>query len=79
MKMTQKLANDLMDCLACLAISALGGARIDENGEPYVPDALWDTATNYARNTFIELTDDLAKDIGEEWEVIPIKEDDKEG
>ena len=40
MKMTQKLANDLMDCLTCLAISALDGVRIDENGEPYVPDEI---------------------------------------
>ena len=75
MKMTQKLANDLMDCLTCLAISALDGVRIDENGEPYVPDVLMDAATSYARSTFINLTDSLAQDTGEEWEIIPSEEE----
>ena len=75
MQMTQKLANDLMDCLTCLAISALGGAHIDENGEPFVPDVLLDAATNYARSTFINLTDALAENAGEEWEIIPTEED----
>ncbi len=75
MKMTQKLANELMDCLTCLAISALDGVRIDENGEPYVPDVLMESATTYARNTFIELTDALAQNAGEEWEIIPTEEE----
>lgn len=75
MKMTQKLANDLMDCLTCLAISALGGVSIDENGEPYVPDEKMEIATTFARDTFIELADDIAKDIGEEWEIIPTEEE----
>jgi hypothetical protein len=75
MKMTQKLADELMDCLACLAISALGGVRIDENGKPYVPDVLMDSATAYARNTFIELTDAFAQNTGEEWEIIPTEEE----
>lgn len=75
MKMTQKLADELMDCLTCLAISALDGVRIDENGEPYVPDVLMDAATSYARSTFINLTDSLAKDTGEEWEIIPTEEE----
>lgn len=34
MKMTNKLANDLMDCLACVAVSANGGCPINERGEP---------------------------------------------
>ena len=75
MKMTQKLANDLMDCLTCLAISALDGVRYDENGEPYVPDVLMESATTYARNTFIELTDAIAQNAGEEWEIIPTEEE----
>ena len=75
MQMTQKLADSLMDCLACLAISALGGVHIDENGEPFVPDALMDAAQNYARDTFISLTDALAENAGEEWEIIPTEED----
>lgn len=75
MKMTQKLANDLMDCLTCLAISALDGVRVDENGEPYVPDVLMESAISYARDTFIELTDALAQNAGEEWEIIPEEEE----
>lgn len=71
MKMTQKLADELMDCLTCLAISALDGVRIDENGRPYVPEVLMESATTYARNTFIALTDDIAQNAGEEWEIIP--------
>lgn len=75
MQMTQKLANDLMDCLTALAISALGSVHLDANGEPYIPEVLMDAAQNYARDTFLELTEELANNAGEEWEIIP--EDEK--
>ena len=39
MKMTSKLANTLMDCLACVAISANGGVEVDKNGNP-VPEGV---------------------------------------
>ena len=72
MKMTQKLANDLMDCLCALAISANG--RIPETDEEF------EQCKQYAKDTFMTLCDQWEQVTGETWEVIPTEgvEDDVE-
>lgn len=63
MEMTQKLANDLMDCLCALAISANG--RIPETEEEF------EQCQQYAKDTFMTLCDQWEQVTGETWEVIP--------
>lgn len=63
MKMTQKLANDLMDCLCALAISANG--RMPETDEEF------EQSQQYAKDTFMTLCDQWEQVTGETWEVIP--------
>ena len=62
MKMTQKLANDLMDCLCALAVSANG--RIPETQEEI------DMCQDYAKGTFLHLCEQWEEITGEPWEVI---------
>ena len=63
MKMTQKLANDLMDCLGALMISANGTMpKTDEEREK---------VQTYVTTTFLNLCDYWADLMEEEWEVIP--------
>ena len=69
MKMTQKLANDLMDCLAAVAISAMGGIII-KDGEPYVPDEVVEKSQAYARATFLEIIGAWEEATGEPWDVV---------
>ena len=63
MEMTQKLANDLMDCLCALAISANG--RIPETEEEF------EQCQQYAKDTFMTLCDQWEQVTRETWEVIP--------
>ena len=65
MKMTQKLANELMDCLCALAISANG--RIPETQEEIA------MCQEYAQGTFLSLCEEGEETIGETWEVVPMK------
>lgn len=60
MKMTNKLANQLMDSFACVAISANG---IPETQEQF------DMVTEYARNTFISILSVWEELKGEKWEI----------
>ena len=60
MRMTNKLANQLMDDLACVIISANG---IPETKEEF------DKVTEYARNTFVNLLTEWEELKGEEWEI----------
>ena len=62
MYMTKKLADALLDALACLAISAIGGDPFDKRTIAI--------AEKYARGTFCELCDDMEKDLGKTWVVI---------
>lgn len=71
MKMTQKLANDLMDCLCALAISANG--RIPETEEEF------EQCQQYAKDTFMTLCDQWEQVTGETWEVIPTEGIEDEG
>ena len=61
MRMTQKLANDLMDSLAALAISANG--RLPETEEEL------QSCERYARETFLRLGEEWEDTIGGTWEV----------
>ena len=62
MYMTKKLADALLDALACLAISAIGGDPFDERTIVI--------AEKYSRDTFCELCNDMEKDLGKTWVVI---------
>lgn len=69
MKMTQKLATDLMDILAAVAISANGGISIDENGEPDITEEQIELVNEYSRNTFTTILKQWEETMGEEWEI----------
>lgn len=64
MKMTKKLADELMDVLMCVALSATGG--VDPNN--LNQDQL-DYAEDYAKNTFCELLEEWENLTGVEWEI----------
>lgn len=61
MRMTQKLANDLMDNLATLAISANG--RLPETEEEL------QSCERYAKETFTRLCEEWEQTMGGTWEV----------
>ena len=63
MRMTQKLADDLMDNLASLAISANG--RLPETEEEFQP------TENYVKRTFLRLCEEWERTIGGTWEITP--------
>ena len=67
MRITEKLADDLMDNLAYLAISANG--RLPETEEEL------ELCENYAKNTFIHLCGEWEKTMKGTWEVVPNKND----
>lgn len=62
MRMTKKLANDLMDNLAALAISANG--RIPETEEEI------ESCERYAKKTFTRLCEEWEQTMGGIWEVV---------
>ena len=63
MRMTQKLANDLMDSLAALDISANG--RLPETEEEL------QSCERYARETFLRLGEEWEDTTGGTWEITP--------
>lgn len=63
MKMTQKLANDLMDSLAALAISA--------NGRLPVSEEELQSCGRYAKETFLRLCEKWEQTTGGTWEITP--------
>lgn len=64
MVITEKLANELMDVLACVALSATGGVDPDNIDEKQV-----EYAQEYAKNTFCELLDAWEELTGKEWDI----------
>lgn len=76
MKMTNKLANELMDCLACVAISANGGVATDENGDFLMTEEQIQKVNEYARSTFVNILTEWEDFTGEKWEIE--KEEDEE-
>ena len=67
MRMTQKLANDLMDNLAALDISANG--RLPETEEEL------QSCERYAKATFLRLCEEWEQTMGGTWEVVPNEND----
>ena len=63
MVMTEKLANELMDLLACVALST-GGVDPDNIDEEQV-----EYAQEYAKNTFCELLNAWEELTGKEWDI----------
>ena len=63
MRMTQKLANDLMDSLAALAISA--------NGRLPVSEEELQSCGRYAKETFLRLGEEWEQTVGGTWEITP--------
>ena len=63
MRMTQKLANDLMDNLAALDISANG--RLPETEEEL------QSCERYAKETFTRLCEEWEQTMGGTWEITP--------
>jgi len=70
MVMTSVLANNLMDDLCCLSISASG--VIPEDEEQMKPHL------EYARKTFMEITDFFQDKYGDEWVITANDEDSEE-
>lgn len=78
MVMTEKLANEIMDNLACLAISAMGtegqiegwekdkGEDIPIFNEEYVRKVM-----DYARAKFVEICAEWEQEMGEDFQVVP--------
>ena len=64
MVMTEKLANELMDVLACVALSATGGVDPDNIDEEQI-----EYAQEYAKNTFCELLDAWEELTGKKWDI----------
>ena len=73
MIMTKKLADQLMDTLACVAISAMGGVIQHEDGS--FDQEQMDYAQTYARNTFCELLEAWEEMTGKEWNIIMEEEE----
>ena len=68
MIMTEKLANQLMDCLACVAISATGGIIQNENGD--FNQEQMDFVEKYAKETFYNILEAWEESMEKEWDII---------
>lgn len=64
MIMTKNLADQLMETLMCVAISATGGVD-PEN----IDQRQMDYAENYAKETFCDLLEAWEELTGKEWEI----------
>lgn len=64
MRMTKKLADTLMDTLACLAISAIGAEKAAKD-DPIVRERVM----KYAREKFTEITGEWENEMCERWEI----------
>lgn len=67
MVMTEKLANQLMDTLMCVAISATGGAIQDANG--HFNQEQMEFAQEYARQAFCDILGAWEEQMGKEWNI----------
>ena len=78
MIMTEKLANEIMDNLACLAISAMGtegqieGWEKGENEDvPIFKEEYVRRVLTYAREKFVEICAEWEQEMGEDFRVVP--------
>lgn len=67
MVMTEKLANQLMDDLMCVAISATGGAIQDANG--HFNQEQMEFAQAYVRQTFCDILEAWEDQMGKKWDI----------
>ena len=67
MVMTEKLSNQLMDTLMCVAISATGGAIQDTNG--HFNQEQMEFAQEYARQAFCDILGAWEEQMGKEWNI----------
>lgn len=67
MVMTEELANQLMDDLACVAISATGGAIQDTNG--HFDQEQMEFAQAYARQAFCDILEAWEDQTGKKWAI----------
>lgn len=67
MVMTEKLANQLMDTLMCVVISATGGAIQDANGN--FNQEQMEFAQEYARQTFCDILGAWEDQMGKKWNI----------
>ena len=67
MVMTEKLANQLMDTLMCVAISATGGAIQDANG--HFNQEQMEFAQEYARQAFCDILGAWEEQMGKDWNI----------
>ena len=67
MIMTKKLADQIMETLACIAISATGGATVTTTGEINIEQLNY--AETYAKEAFIELLSYWEEVMGKEWDI----------
>ena len=78
MTMTEKLANEIMDNLACLAISAMGtegqieGWEKDDGEDvPIFKEEYIRRVLDYSREKFVEICVEWEQEMGEDFLVIP--------
>ena len=78
MVMTEKLADEIMDNLACLAISAMGTEGQIERWEkdegedvPIFKEEYTRRVMDYARTKFVEICDEWEQEMGEAFQVVP--------
>ena len=64
MIMTKKLSDQLLETLACVAISATGGVDPENINQKQM-----EYAENYAKETFCELLEAWEELTGEEWQI----------
>ena len=67
MIMTGKLANQLMETLACVAISATGGAIQDADG--HYNQKQMEFAQEYAKQTFCDILESWEEQMGKRWSI----------
>ena len=71
--MTQEVANELMNSLAIMALQLEDGPQYEKNGS--LCEKQKRHIEEYARNKFIELTDEWEQKTGAKIAVIPIEEE----
>lgn len=78
MIMTEKLANEIMDNLACLAMSAMGtegqieGWEKDEGEDvPIFKEEYIRKVSNYAKEKFVEICVEWEQEMGEDFRITP--------
>lgn len=78
MIMTEKLANEIMSNLTCLAMSAIGtegqieGWEKDEGEDvPIFKEEYIRRVSDYAREKFVEICVEWEQEMGEDFRIIP--------